>query len=273
MRSSRRCAGAQSHESSALLVKGGGIAGRGWNHPRPGRTAGCSVTGTPLRRHSATHRNCCWGLNPSPSARSAARSLPISGCCSLRRWNHPAGQSGIAPGEGFRPSQHLNIGKRPYASGDDGSNDSLEVQVLADWTAMAVDFVDIFSGDALTTVTFYGNSSNVICSTTDQNRKLTFLGVISEEPIQHVFIDEPGDDGMTSVTTTSCWPARHHWASSGPSLAISRLTGGVLLRWSVLFGDYCFGSCRISVRQRLVAGARSAHFRKRRIQPPPSLRH
>jgi hypothetical protein len=151
----------------------------------------------------------------------------------------PAGQLEVAPGEGFWPDQYLNVGKRPYASGDDGSNDSLDILVLGDWTALALEFVDtFFPGNGQTTVTFYGNASNVLVSTTSQNRNLAFLGVIADEPIRRVYVDEPADDGDDIGYDNFLLANPPPLAITRPTLAITNSPAGVVLRWSALFGDY-----------------------------------
>lgn len=151
----------------------------------------------------------------------------------------PAGQLEIAPADFFWGSQYLNIGKRPYASGDDGEDDSLLIDILGEWTAAALEFVDTwFPGNATTTVTFYGRSSNVLYSVSAANRNLAFLGIIADEPIQRIDVHEAANDA-DDVGYDNFWlgnPAPV--VVEAPALGIASAPEGLSLRWPASAGDY-----------------------------------
>ncbi|MCX7867538.1 MAG: hypothetical protein N2438_10490 [Limisphaera sp.] len=151
----------------------------------------------------------------------------------------PAGQLEVAPADFFWSSPYLNIGKRPYAAGDDGENDSLNIDILGEWTAAALEFVDAwFPGNAVTTITFYGRSSNVLYTVSAQNRNLSFIGIIADEPIQWIRINEAANDA-DDVGYDNFWlgnPAPV--AVDAPALGIATVPEGVILRWPASVGDY-----------------------------------
>jgi hypothetical protein len=151
----------------------------------------------------------------------------------------PRGQLEVAPADFFWGSKYLNIGRRPYAPGDDGADDSLDVGIIGNWTAAALEFVDTsFPGNAVMTVTFFGNSSNILYTVSAANRNFSFIGIVADEPIRRIYIDEPANDG-DDVGYDNFWIGNPSSIVAGAlALAISNSSNGICLKWPASNGDY-----------------------------------
>jgi hypothetical protein len=153
--------------------------------------------------------------------------------------NPPLGQLEIAPPASFSRSRYLNIDRYPGAPGDDGNDDSMIVEIVGDWTAVALEFIDAdIPGSADVSLTFYGNSSNVIYSVTASNRNFTFVGIIAEEPIRTIVSTQAAWDGDDTAYDNFWLGKPAHVIIDPPSLSISGSPTGVLLTWPGSVGDY-----------------------------------
>ncbi|MBI2486546.1 MAG: hypothetical protein HYW01_06240 [Deltaproteobacteria bacterium] len=103
----------------------------------------------------------------------------------------PLGQLEIAPPSFFASSNYLNIDRRPFAPGDDGNEDDLEITIVGNWQAVGFRIID---GDNLSgeSVTVFDQSGGVIHMTT--SGPTSFFGIITDVPIGRVFVDEAAFD-------------------------------------------------------------------------------
>lgn len=103
------------------------------------------------------------------------------------------GQMEVAPPAFFSTTRYLNIGERPFVCCD-GQDDALTVNVHGNWRALGFSFIDGFIPSLGESITFYGDTANVLYMRSPGAGAVTFIGIIADENIRRVFIDEAPED-------------------------------------------------------------------------------
>jgi hypothetical protein len=112
-------------------------------------------------------------------------------------FSSPAGLAmEVAPPSSFAVSNYLNVGERPFQCCSDNNNDSLDITITGDWSALAFSFIDgAVPGNASESITFYGNSGNVLYTRAPGDSATSFIGIVSDQPIRRALVIEAANDG------------------------------------------------------------------------------
>ena len=95
----------------------------------------------------------------------------------------------------FYSSNYLNIGERPFWSGD-GTEDSLDILIQGSWKAVGFLIVDssipYWSNES---ITVYDQSGNIIYTRLQSDGAVNYFGIIADVPIGRISISEAFGDG------------------------------------------------------------------------------
>ena len=105
----------------------------------------------------------------------------------------PDGQLEVAPADFFWESPYLSIDNRPFSGGSDLS-DSLEIYVEGTWPAIGFDIVDGSILPPAEDVEVFDALGRRICQA-PLGDNLSYIGIISPEPIGAVVVTEGNGDG------------------------------------------------------------------------------
>lgn len=102
-------------------------------------------------------------------------------------------QLSIAPADFFASSPYLNIGERPFQSGD-GNEDSLRVDLAGNYRAVGFRVIDAVIPQGAEQIIVYGNSSTALFTWTPANGACAFIGLVATVPIRRLEIFEAVND-------------------------------------------------------------------------------
>jgi hypothetical protein len=106
----------------------------------------------------------------------------------------PPGQLEIAPPDFFAPTRYLNIGRRPFAPGEDGNEDNLTITIVGNWRAVGFSFIDgVIPTPPFEFIDVSDQSSTNILHFTGP--AAGFFGVVADVNIGRIFVKEGSFDG------------------------------------------------------------------------------
>jgi hypothetical protein len=107
--------------------------------------------------------------------------------------NPPLGQLSIV--NYSSSSNYLNIDRYPFASGEDGNEDDLDIFIQGSWKALGFRIFDGEIPQSNESITVYDQSNNVIYTRLPSDGAVTYFGIIADVPIGKVSINERAYDG------------------------------------------------------------------------------
>jgi PEP-CTERM motif len=94
----------------------------------------------------------------------------------------------------FYSSNYLNIGERPWMSGD-GTEDSLDISIQGNWKAVGFLIVDSsIPYGSNESITVYDQSGNIIYTRLPSDGHVNYFGIIADVPIGKISISEALND-------------------------------------------------------------------------------
>lgn len=103
-------------------------------------------------------------------------------------------QLSIAPADFFASTPYLNVGERPFQSGD-GNDDSLRVDLTGNYRAVGLRVVDAVIPQGAEQIVVYGDSSTALFTWTPAMGASAFIGLVATVPIRRLEIFEAANDG------------------------------------------------------------------------------